>query len=202
MQGTNKNSQRSQVQMPKSFSETSEVEIPENVEDLFNVFRNFIMDLNEEASDLGEQRSPDYSLQQQYLQGANFQMANSQAQHEAIFGNQEEMFRQQLQNMENEQHLQALFQHLAPYLQNFQNNEDNTITPQDEINRNERIVENLSALQYENLENNLNYSMENQHFNQLFTILLSECLGRSPEALNEFLSRIGPLNQLFQNQML
>jgi hypothetical protein len=202
IQGTNKNSQMSQKQMPKSFSETSEVEIPENVEDLFNVFRNFIIDLNEEASDLGEQRSPNCNLQQYYSQAPSYRIPNSQTQHEAIFGNQEEMFQQQLQNMENEQQIQALLQHLAPYLQNYYSNDETPITPQDEINRNERIVENLSALQYENLENNLNYSMENQQFNQLFALLLSECLERSPEALTEFLSRIGPLNQLLQNQMM
>lgn len=160
--------------MPRSFSETSEVEIPESVEDLFNVFRNFIIDINEEASDLGDQRSPTYNLHQQYPHVPSFQISNSQAQHEAIFGNQEEMFQQQLQNIENEQQIRALLQHLAPYLQNYHNNDNNPITPQDEISRNERIVENLSALQYENLESNLNYSMENQQFNQLFTLLLSE----------------------------
>jgi hypothetical protein len=62
--------------------------------------------------------------------------------------------------------------------------ENYSINPLEQIARNQMIIEWLSAFQNQNLQSNLNYSLNSQqHNNELLTLLLAQYLSGNPQAL-------------------
>jgi 6-pyruvoyl-tetrahydropterin synthase len=150
---------------------------------MFEVFKNFIGTINDEQSEPSEARAANGVAHQYDVSNNDVQMQSQyeNADHQYLNG-QEDLIRQYYNNVSSEEQLRMILQHLGPALQQQQNTADSLVDPQDEISRNENIVKQLKALQNENLENNINYSLQNpQYNNELLTLLLSQYCQMDPQ---------------------
>lgn len=180
-----KSKAKAQKQDSYEDDESSECEIPEQLQSAFEVFHRFIIDANHDSSEEAEepqhphqaQENPAYMSQEQYLS-----QLGSERELEAYLRSQNITDPDQIRALINQIQLSAS--------QQMEQQPEGTYSEQ--IARNMQMMQNLQALQYENSANNFNYALNsgNQN-NQLLALLLSQALAGNTETVQRLLHAAG-----------
>jgi hypothetical protein len=95
------------------------------------------------------------------------------------------------QNITDPNQIRAFIQQIQASAQG-QQYEPVLANPADKIVRNQKVLENLSSLQYENLASNLNYAINGDNKNShLVSLLLNEVLSGNTDTLQSLVSLLG-----------
>ena len=186
------------IKLKKAVSEqeedSSDWEIPENLNNLFSVFHKFVQDTHTESSDEVEDQNQQH-YQQQYLQLDPSAQQKLELQHfyQSLETDDERRIWEYLlnQNVTDPASIRAFIDQIQASALKQQENQE-IQNPEAEIERSQRAIENLNALQHENLRNNLNYTLQNENQNnQLLAYILNEALNNpnNIEALKSLLPR-------------
>lgn len=163
------------------------------MQDLFNVFHRFIHDTNNDSSD--EVDTPKYTQNHPHSYSENNQFNDRELNEffQSLSSEDERQIYQYLrnQNITDPVQIKAFIKQIQASAQG-QQNEPNLSNPADEIERNQKVLENLSSLQYENLARNLNYAINSDNQNShLVSILLNEVLSGNTDTLQSLISYLG-----------
>lgn len=180
-----KSSQNMQKSSSYGEDESSECEIPENLQSAFEVFHMFIIDANHDSSDEVDEPRRSY-------QGHENAESMPQEYYQSQFSNEREIENYlRSQNITDPDQIRELIKQIqaSAYHNVDQQQEGHYL---DQILRNQQMMQNLQALQFENSANNFNYALNsgNQN-NQLLALVLSQALAGNAETVQRLLHAVG-----------
>jgi len=170
----------------------------ESIVNCFQVFRTFFEEIHDPQDD-NEEPQPDYSEPNDINRQFSF---GNQGVHNGIQESELQFvpnLQQKLSNIDKSQTFTDINQ---TSLANFLNNKNEPQTPAEQIVRNQHMVDNLSAINNENLQNNLGYALHNDKNNGYIALLLSQVLAGNPNTMNALRQNTGINNDQQLQQLL